>query len=31
VAGGSVILLSVTAQALVKGAKQPTLDPLDSR
>lgn len=35
VAGGSVILLSVTAQALVKGARQPPLpapvDPLDSR
>lgn len=31
VAGGSVILLSVTAQALVKGARQPTPEPLDSR
>ena len=30
VAGGAVILLSVTAQALVKGARLPPPDPLDS-
>ena len=31
VVGGSVILVSVTAQALVKGARVPASDPLDSR